>query len=374
MQLCVDENIVLGKEAFSLFGKVKLLNGREITRYKIKDCEILIVRSVTKVNSSLLENTKIRFVGTTTIGIDHINTEYLKQNKIFFAYAPGCNSYSVAEYVFSALIFLSAKYSFRLNEKTLGIIGVGNIGSKVKRFAEALGMKVIANDPPRSDKGEIGFSSLEETLSADIITFHVPLIKKGKYKTYHLLNKENLTFLPKEAIIINTSRGSVIDNIALFDFVKNNGNPLVLDVWENEPNPYHELVRLADISTPHIAGYSYDGKLNGTKMVFEKLNKFLRTNYKCQFGDEQNLSIIDCRPFKDKEEILRKIFNSVYRVDKDSETFKKKFLSSENTTSVFDMFRKNYPKRLELNHFKAIINTKTDASFLRDFRVDYERN
>ena len=191
MKLIIDENIAFAKEAFSGFGELNLLNGRSIEENEVRDADVLIVRSITKVDGKLLDNSKVKFVGTATIGTDHIDLNYLKSKKIAFADARGCNADSVAEYVFTTLFKVAAEEKSSLRDKTIGVVGIGNIGSRVVRLAESFGMKVLKNDPPLERKG-IGenYVALDEILRADIITFHVPLNLKGIDRTYHLLDKD----------------------------------------------------------------------------------------------------------------------------------------------------------------------------------------
>jgi erythronate-4-phosphate dehydrogenase len=202
MRLVVDENIAFAREAFNEFGSILLLNGRSITKKALKDADGVIVRSITKVDKSLLENSNVKFVGTATIGTDHIDKEFLIKNKIAFSYARGCNADSVAEYVFTALLKIAVDEEINLSDKTIGIVGVGNIGSKVARLAEILGMRVLKNDPPKEREG-IGsyYVTLDEILKADIITLHVPLNKDGIDKTVHLINEHNLKKLKEDTII-----------------------------------------------------------------------------------------------------------------------------------------------------------------------------
>ena len=216
MKLIIDENITFAKEAFSSFGDAKLLDGRTLTNKDVQDADVLVVRSITNVNEDLIKNSKVKFVGTATIGTDHIDLEYLKNQNIRFADAKGCNADSVAEYVFTALLKVASEKNIYLQEKTIGVVGIGNIGSRVVRLAESLGMKVLKNDPPLERKG-IGnnYLNLDEILQADIITFHVPLNLDGIDKTFHLLNENNLKKIKKGTIIINSSRGAVINNLAL---------------------------------------------------------------------------------------------------------------------------------------------------------------
>jgi erythronate-4-phosphate dehydrogenase len=372
MKLVVDENIVKGKEAFSRFGDVQLVNGREITGETVRNADALITRSVTKVNKSLLDNSSVKFVGTATIGTDHVDLDYLKSRGISFANAPGCNSFSVAEYVFAGLLHLAEKYNFGLNEQSIGIVGVGNIGSKVLKFSKALGMKTVINDPPLKRAGfKSDFSSLDEVLKCDIVTLHVPLNKGGIDNTFHLIGKKELEKMQNGAILINASRGEVVDNVALNKIAQTKSLKIVLDVWENEPNPMFDLITKTEIATPHIAGYSYDGKLNGTKMVFEALNKFLGLNYKWNFSASEQKSTINCEVAENERNLLSCVYQSVYSILDDDKRFRENVLFSDNPGKNFDLLRKNYPKRLEFCNFAVKVNDKTKAfnQMLSTFRL-----
>ncbi len=372
MKLIVDENILLAEQAFSLFGEVKLVNGREISPETLSDADILITRSVTKVDEALLGKSPVKFVGSATIGTDHLDLEYLKSRNIQFANAPGCNSYSVAEYVFAALLELADKYNFKLKDKSLGVVGVGNIGKKVIRFADALGMKILKNDPPLERAGiGSGYSSLNKILSCDIITLHVPLNKGGKDNTVHLIGQQELSALNENSILINASRGPVVDNAALFDVLSRRNLRTVFDVWENEPAPQKELVGKVNIATPHIAGYSYDGKLNGTKMVFEALNNFLSANYIFPFQNEREKKILNCSRFSAAEDVLRCAFRQAYKILNDDENFRNIFRDEKEIGKKFDELRKNYHKREEFCNFAVTVNEKSSklSKTLKAFRL-----
>jgi erythronate-4-phosphate dehydrogenase len=375
MKLIVDENIVQGKQAFESFGNVQFINGREITNKILMDADALIVRSITKVDKTLLHNTKIKFVGTATIGTDHIDLKYLNENGIAFTSAAGCNSYSVAEYVFSALSHFAEKNNFKISEKSIGVIGYGNIGTKVIKIAKALGMKYVINDPPLERKGKENiFSSLEKALQCDIVTFHVPLNKTGIDKTVHLLGKNNIALLKNNAILINASRGPVVDNSVLEKRLQQNNNlNVVLDVWETEPNINTELFKLIDIGTPHIAGYSFEGKVTGTLMVYEALSEFLNTpkKWKPEFEVVPNNKII----IEEKDDyniILKKLFEKSYKIIEDDKKLREIINKKDAEKDIyFDMLRKNYPKRRELNNFEAKLkkeNEKTE-NLLKVLRV-----
>lgn len=374
-KIIVDENIVFAEEAFSKFGQVHLFPGRKLNNQMLKDTDILIVRSITKVDEELLKNTPIKFVGTATTGNDHVDQEYLQKKNIFFADAKGCNSDSVTEYVFTALLKIASTKNLTLKNKTMSVIGAGNIGSKVVRLAKELGMEVLKNDPPierASNKSD--YVSLDEALQADIISLHVPLTLDGVDKTFHLLNSITLKRLKASTILINTSRGEVIDNKALLEIIRPKKLKLILDVWENEPEINKELLKYSEIGTAHIAGYSYEGKVNGTRMIFDALCKFLveEKNWNPVLPWIENLvrRLPSPGSIEDK---LNHLFKSIYDIDNDDAGLRKILKSShKNTDQHFDALRKEYPVRREFNNYTVMLSEK-DAGLkklLRNFRFE----
>ena len=273
MRILADENIPFAREAFGPLGEVVTYKGRALTREQAAEADVLLVRSVTQVNADLLDGSRVRFVGTATIGEDHIDKPYLAERGIGFAGAPGSNADSVAQYMASALLCLAEKSlpAASLRGLALGIIGVGNVGSRVAEKARALGMDVILNDPPLArETGDAKYRPLDEVFAADLITTHVPLAKDGPDPTYHLANASFFARMRDGAVYLNTSRGAVADTQALLDALDTGRlAATVLDVWEPEPDIPAALLERAFLGTPHIAGYSFDGKVNGTRMVFE---------------------------------------------------------------------------------------------------------
>lgn len=356
LQLIVDENIALARDAFNHFGKVRLLPGREINNSVLKEADILIVRSITNVNETLLKNTRVKFVGTATIGTDHIDLDYLKHNNITFADAKGCNAFSVAEYLVAALLNLAVMFDFSLKDKSIGIVGVGNVGSKVAKFAEALGMKVLLNDLPLQRNGdERNFVELNKILSADVISIQVPLNLSGADKTYHLFDKEKLKAIKDGTILINTSRGAVINNKDLFDVIAKRNLKVVLDVWENEPDINVDLLKEVIIGTPHIAGYSYEGKVNGTQMIYNSLCNFLRTDRIFSFEKEPPANSLKYFDAADKIEIsLNRLISSIYSIQSDDKGMREILtMQEEERIKYFDLQRKNYPMRREFNNYNV---------------------
>lgn len=286
MKVVIDNKIPYIREAMeALADEVVYLPGKEITASVVRDADALITRTRTQCNRQLLEGSKVRFIGTATIGFDHIDTEYCREAGITWSNCPGCNAGAVEQYLHSVLLLLQQEKHVELKDACLGIVGVGHVGSHILSLAERLGMRILLNDPPRADRGEEGFVSLE-TLAreCDIITFHTPLERNGEYRTFHLADRTFFHSLRKKPYIINTSRGEVVETEAILEALdKGLIGGAVLDVWENEPHINLELLDKVFIGTPHIAGYSADGKANATRMVLEAFCRF--------FGKEMNFHI-----------------------------------------------------------------------------------
>jgi erythronate-4-phosphate dehydrogenase len=277
MKIAVDRNIPLAGSAFGPLGDVTLLETTAVRAETVRDAGALVIRSETKVGPRLLDGSAVRFVGTSTIGTDHIDLPYLSSKGIAFASAPGSNANSVKEYVLAALLVLARREKFHLGGKTMGVVGAGNVGSRVAAMARALGMPVLVNDPPLERAGGGGgFRPLEELMGADIITLHVPLTQAGSDPTHHLFDARRIAQMKRGAILINTSRGAVVEARALEAALR--GGLLaaaVLDVWEGEPAIDAELLSLVSLGTPHIAGYSIDGKVKAASMIRAALCRYL---------------------------------------------------------------------------------------------------
>ena len=270
MKIVIDDKIPYIYDTLCLLAdNVVALRGSEITNADVLDADALIVRTRTRCNEQLLKDSKVGFIATATIGFDHIDTDYLHRAGIAWTNCPGCNSGSVAQYVESLLLLLEQQ-GLCLHTSTIGIVGCGHVGSKVRAVAERLGMRVLVCDPPLGHSDFVSLSTIEQ--EADVITFHVPLTNGGANATYHLADRDFFCRLSRVPYIINTSRGEVVDNDALLSAI-NNGlvRNAVVDVWEHEPNLNLELLNRVFIATPHIAGYSADGKVNADNMVIEAL-------------------------------------------------------------------------------------------------------
>ncbi|HAZ54645.1 MAG TPA: 4-phosphoerythronate dehydrogenase PdxB [Franconibacter helveticus] len=348
MKILVDENMPYARELFSRLGEVKAVPGRPIPQNELDDADALMVRSVTKVNRELLAGKKVKFVGTATAGTDHVDESYLREAGIAFSAAPGCNAIAVVEYVFSALMGLAERDGFALTDRTVGIVGVGNVGSRLQARLEALGVRTLLCDPPRAKRGDEGrFQPLDELVNeADILTFHTPLYKEGPYKTLHLADETLIRRLKPGAILINACRGPVVDNAALLKCL-NEGQKLsvVLDVWEPEPELNVALLDKVDIGTAHIAGYTLEGKARGTTQVFEAFSAFT--------GQAQQVALDTLLPAPEFGRItlhgpldqatLKRLIHLVYDVRRDDAPLRK----VAGIPGEFDKLRKNYLERRE---------------------------
>lgn len=380
MKIVADENISFVKEAFSEFGEVLTVPGRMINRELLADANILLVRSITPVNKELLEDTTVKFVASATIGVDHVDTGYLKEKSIGFAYAPGSNAESVAEYVVSALILLSSKMNRPLQQMTLGIVGVGNIGCKVYRYAEALGMRCLLNDPPkkRLTDSEIYIALKQLVEESDILTFHVPLITSGEYNTHHLVNHDLIARMKKNVILINTSRGRVFDEKSVRAERASLGG-LVLDVWENEPNINTEIFKIADIGTPHIAGYSADGKMRGTKMIYDAACAFFFSKPTWQIPENHISEVVKQIDVCSSAQPVTDAVLNAYSIGQDHKSLSE-IVEMEKTEQgkFFDNLRRNYPGRREFPHFliKCSPAQKREAKIISElgFQIQSQAN
>jgi erythronate-4-phosphate dehydrogenase len=288
LRIAIDKNIPLAESAFKNLGDVILLETTDFSDTAVKSADILVIRSEITVGRKLLEGSRVRFVGTATIGVDHIDIPYLESKGIGFASAPGSNANSVKEYVLAALLTLGARRGFTLAGRVLGVAGVGNIGSKVARMAGDLGMTVLLNDPPIARMtGDPKFVPLDKLMGADIISLHVPLTRTGEDPTYHLFDSRRIAAMKKGSILINTSRGAVVDTVALKNGLgRGDLSAAVLDVWEGEPAIDVELLRLVSLGTSHIAGYSLDGKVNAVRAIRKAVCRFLANESTWDSGPE----------------------------------------------------------------------------------------
>ena len=356
-------------EAFSTIGDVTLVPGREISPADVKDAEVLITRSTTKVNAHLLEGSALRFYGSGVIGVDHIDFDYLEKAGIKWASAPGCNAVSVGNYVTASLLWLGGRYGFELEGKTIGVIGVGNVGKQVCRFCCAMGMRIIANDPPRQrdieDSDAQEFVPLETLLQeSDFITCHVPLNKGGVDNTVHLIGAEQLAIVKDGVVLINAARGPVVDNQALLDVIGKKVSHAVIDCWEGEPAYRADVMSEVDLGTPHIAGHAYEGKVNGTAMTYRAACDFLgvESTYSFDLPEPPVPFIGTDAAGKNDEDVLRELVLKVYEIEGDSDRLRSVTVDDPALCkATFDKQRSSYPMRRQFDSTRVEISNASDA-------------
>lgn len=359
MKIVCDDKIPFLKGVLEEFAHVVYLSGAKTDAAAVKDASALITRTRTKCNAEILAGSQVEFIASATIGFDHIDTEYCAANGIEWTNAAGCNSASVAQYICSCLLNLAERHSLTLKNMTLGVVGVGNVGSKVAHVGRSLGMNVLLNDPPRAEKeGNDGFCELTEIIEkSDFITLHVPLEKSGSHPTFHLADASFIAGMKSDSFLINSSRGAVCDNQALKAALKSRAIAgAVLDVWENEPNIDCELLGLLDFATPHIAGYSTDGKANGTAMSVQALARHFSlplTNWRPSSVPEPEQTKLKISAAGIQRELLDAV-NFSYNINTDSDTLKK-------SPAALEEQRGNYPLRREFVVF-TIENASAEAA------------
>jgi erythronate-4-phosphate dehydrogenase len=354
MKIIIDDKIPYIREAFEQVAEVIYLPGSKTTPEIVKNADAIITRTRTICNEKLLKDSSVKFIATATIGYDHIDTEYCESAGIEWTNAPGCNAESVNQYIASALFSWSMRKRTDLAGKTIGIVGVGQVGSRVAKTCETIGMKVLLNDPPRERvEGPGKFTDLKTIQhEADIITFHVPLNMTGDDATFHMVNSEFLNGLKNRPLLINSCRGEVFETDALKEAYKSKIiSGLIIDCWENEPDIDNELLNMVDFGTPHIAGYSKDGKANGTKMSVQAVSRFFNLeldNWQPLGIEPPENPVIEIDGNQRREySILAEAILSTYQIENDFEALKEK-------TSDFEKLRGDYPVRREFDSFTVV--------------------
>ncbi|ASP39577.1 4-phosphoerythronate dehydrogenase [Bacterioplanes sanyensis] len=357
MRILADENIPLIDEFFADLGTIERRPGRQLCRDDLLHTDVLLVRSVTRVDQSLLEGTPVKFVATATIGTDHIDTDYLTANNIGFASSPGCNAQAVVDYVLSALSVLTDTRGQTFTDLSVGIVGVGNVGGLLRQRLETMGVTVMAVDPFKQpeDVGEL--VSLQQALQADVVTLHTPLTLDGPHPTHHLIGAEQLAAMRPDACLINTCRGGVVDGQALKAHLNDHGDfEAVLDVWEHEPYLDLALMQRALIATPHIAGYSLDGKMRGTEMIYHAVSEFLGLPVRCklaQFLPEPGIKRVNFSDNIPVHQALRTAIRASYEIRVDDGVMRAAMRRSEDQRATFDQLRRDYPLRRDIPVLKV---------------------
>src|ERR1035437_5186592 len=352
MKIIIDDKIPYIKGALEPFADVVYLPGKKTTPEVVKDADAIITRTRTICNEKLLAGSSVKFIASATIGFDHIDTQYCNRAGIIWTNAPGCNSKSVEQYIASALMVLAEQKGFDLAGKTIGVVGVGNVGSKVAYIAGIFGMKVLLNDPPRARaEGADAFVELDEILDkADIITLHVPLIPDGVDKTFHLADEAFFEKAKKRPILINSCRGEVVVKKSLKTAIRaGRVSGTVIDCWEKEPDIDTVLLELVDLGTPHIAGYSKDGKAKGTSMSVQALSGFFglgRSEWECKDVELPSSTLIEIDGTgKTEQKIISEAVLATYDIRNDDQALR-------NAVESFEKLRGDYPVRREFPVFE----------------------
>jgi len=352
VRIVADENIPAVEHFFADLGEVVTLPGRAIATEDLSRADVLLVRSVTPVNQTLLAETPVRFVGSATIGVDHLDTHWLDAQSIPWAAAPGCNADAVGDYVLAVMALAAEEQGRDLSDYSVGIVGAGNVGGRLWQRLIALGLSVKVSDPPRESDGETGFSPLETVLSQDVVCLHTPLTHGGTHPTYHLIDSAVLESLRADQLLISAGRGGVVDNEALLARLRaSDGGPTVaLDVWENEPGVLLDLACRVWLGTPHIAGYSLEGKLRGTAMIHQALCRSLG------LGPQKPLDPVLPEPppveppLSERADRPETWILAAYDPREDAARFRASLKGNDSERAqAFDQLRRHYPVRYEFS-------------------------
>ncbi|TWE05665.1 4-phosphoerythronate dehydrogenase [Pseudomonas sp. AG1028] len=354
MRIVADENIPLLDEFFAGFGEIQRLPGRAIDRAAVANADVLLVRSVTCVDRAMLQGSPVRFVGTCTIGTDHLDLDYFSEAGIAWSSAPGCNARGVVDYVLGSLLVLGERLGAELAQRTYGVVGAGQVGERLIKVLRGLGWRVLVCDPPRQRAEGGDYVSLQHIIEqCDVISLHTPLTRDGEFATRHLLDAELLEQLRQGTWLLNASRGEVLDTAALCALLQRRADlHVVLDVWEGEPLVDLELAALCHIATPHIAGYSLEGKLRGTAQIYQA---FCRAQ-----GIEAMISLESLTPRRwlqrlsiaagsDPAWALATVCRAIYDPRRDDADLRRSLVVDEQARKAgFDLLRKRYPVRREI--------------------------
>jgi erythronate-4-phosphate dehydrogenase len=361
MLIVADENIPLLDAFFEGFGEIRRVPGRSIDRATVEQADVLLVRSVTNVNRGLLEGSKVRFVGTCTIGTDHLDLDYFQRAGITWSSAPGCNARGVVDYVLGSLLTLAEIEGADLAQRTYGIVGAGEVGGRLVKVLQGLGWNVLVCDPPRQAAEGGDYVSLEQIIEqCDVISLHTPLKKHGAQSTWHLFDKNRLNQLKSGTWLINASRGPVVDNAALRQvLLQREDLQAVLDVWEGEPEVDVALAELCVLATPHIAGYSLDGRQRGTAQIYQAYCDFLGQTARINLNDllpTPWLSQVTLNANSDPTWSLAMLCRGVYDPRRDDADFRRSLVGNVNEQrAAFDSLRKHYPLRREIDGLQVRI-------------------
>ena len=360
INLVADDTILLLDELFGDLAKITRVNGRSINSEQVANADALVLRSTAKVTPALLKGSKVQFVGTCTIGTDHLATDYMDANSIVWRNAPGCNAAGVADYVIACLNHAWQTLGIDPSQQTIGIVGAGNVGGQLAQRLQKAGFNLLQCDPPKADGGHQGYVELDELLArCQIVCLHTPLTKTGAHATDNLLHEQRIKNLAKGTVLISAGRGEVVDQQALLERQKTHQDlHLFMDVWHQEPNIDKSLFDYCHCVTPHIAGHSLEGKVRGTYMIYEDFCKHFGLPSKHNLDDlipKPDLSMLQLNPTAEAKQVLALACGNVYPLMQDNARMRE--------DNDFDWLRKNYPVRREFSSLKlrGITDAKTSA-------------
>lgn len=340
MLIVADKNIPLLQETFGRHGELRLRAGRTIDRGDLDGADALLVKSITPVTRDLLAGSTVRFVGSATIGFDHLDTQWMKENGVTWTNAPGCNADAAAQYTLAMILLACRRLGRDLRGMSAGVIGRGNVGSRIQRLLESRGVGTVANDPPLADAGVEGLVSQEEALARDVVCLHVPLTRDGPYPTWQMINAETLARLPDHALLVNSSRGNVAEGGALLAEIRNGRLRAALDVWPNEPDVDPYLLEATVVATPHVAGYSEEGRRNGALMIYRAFCDWARIR-----ADESAVPATPTHVLPAASDLAETVLAATHIEDDDQAMRRLVELDREARKSAFDALRKHYPLR-----------------------------
>lgn len=350
MRIVADQNLSMLSQTFGCHGELRLRPGRAIGPADVRDADALLVRSVTRVDRALLKGSRVRFVGSATIGRDHLDTAWLEAQGVRWASAPGCNANAAAEYSLAMIALALARRGRDFSGLSAGIVGRGNVGSRTLRLLSALGVECVACDPPLAEQGEPGLVSLERALHNDLVCLHVPLTHDGPCPTWRMLDGASLASLPDGALLLNTARGNVVDGAALQRELARKRLLAALDVWPGEPCLDPGLVQHCLVATPHVAGYSQQGRTNGVRQIYQAF---------CDWSGEAPSDIagpaLEARvlALHDGVRAVQEATIGASGVGRDDEALRSAVRRGEpSIPAAFDALRRDYPVRPEFSHWR----------------------
>ena len=347
MKIIVDQNIRGAEDTFGHHGDLHFMEGRLISAKHVRDADVLIIRTATKVDQSLLEGSNVRFVGTTSIGTDHLDIDWLDGNAIAWSNAPGCNADSAAQYTLAMIWLACQRLGTPFHEQQVGIVGRGNVGSRLEHLLHALGVETLANDPPLADQGETGLVTLDEVLDCGIVSLHVPLEDGGPYPTVQMIGARQLSQMPDDALLVNAARGDVIDGEALLQELKTGRLHAALDVWPGEPMFSADLLQRVVVATPHVAGYSLDGKRNGTDIVYRAFCEW--AGIEPRNASASGLPMPELKLTSGDDPLTSALEATCFVPRHDDAMGRLAPLSMEQRAAEFDRLRKEYPSRRDFH-------------------------